>query len=216
MRECAHTGCQAQIHEEFIFCPAHNYIPFVDAEQIMASVQPPSFIQGSEEQLLEFMGGDREGTKATNPNPKDVIGSTKMPLHLCMGPARIYWCLGQVEGMLKYGKVNWRTVGVRVSIYLDAMERHMVKFAEGQWADPVTRVPHLGSVMACSGIIIDAHEAGNLVDDRPRPMPGFDDLLDRWGPEMIAHLKGLYASHDPHHHTIRDLHPDAPEGCCVT
>ena len=157
------------------------------------------------EQLRSEAGGCSPGSKPTN--PKDVIGSAKVPLHLCMGPARIYWALGQLEGALKYGKVNWRTAGVRASIYIDAMERHLQKLVEGEWCDPATRVPHLGSIMACAAILIDAHEAGKLIDDRPKSSEGFSRLLDEWGVEMVAHLKQLFADKDPHHHLIKETEP---------
>lgn len=41
-------------------------------------------------------------------NPKDIIGSDKLPLHLVPFSAIAYECLAYLEGALKYGRANWR------------------------------------------------------------------------------------------------------------
>lgn len=139
-------------------------------------------------------------TKASN--PKDIIGSKKLPLHLLSGIAKIQWCLAQLEGALKYGTWNWRIAGVRTSIYLDAMERHIEKYKNGEVRDPVTRVHHLGNVMACAAIIMDAEAVGKLIDDRP-PMAPAKDQIDE-AQEAVIHLQQLYEDEDPYHYTIED------------
>lgn len=58
-------------------------------------------------------------------NPKDLIGSGKLPLHLWPTTATAMGCIGLLEGMLKYGRSNWREAGVRASIYVDACKRHL-------------------------------------------------------------------------------------------
>lgn len=133
-------------------------------------------------------------------NPKDLIGTDKVPLDLVPGTAKAYQALGHLEGNLKYGLVNWREAGVRTSIYLAALERHLEKFKNGEWADPVTRVPHLGSMGACINIIIDAFECGKLIDDRPLPAP-VSECIDRLS-ENVKHLRELFADKNPIHYTI--------------
>jgi hypothetical protein len=135
-------------------------------------------------------------------NPKDIIGSDKLPLSLVPDTTIAYLTLGHLEGMLKYGLVNWRECGVRTSIYLDALARHVAKFKSGEWADPETRVPHLANALACLSIIVDAHECGKLIDDRPKPAP-VAPLIDRSG-GIVKHLKALFADRNPHHYTIGD------------
>lgn len=141
-----------------------------------------------------------DDTKDTN--PKDAIGSKKLPMHLIPGSAKAYLSLAFLEGASKYGKYNWRIAGVRASIYMDAIERHMEKFKNGEWCDPVTHVPHLASVMACSAIILDANILGKLTDDRP-PMGKESGLIDGLS-EQVLHLQALFADHDPHQCTIED------------
>lgn len=135
-------------------------------------------------------------------NPKDLIGSKKLPLHLCPGTAKVEWTLALLEGALKYGKYNYRVAGVRGSIYLDALERHLEKYKNGEGRDPKTRVHHLGSIMACASIILDTDACGKLIDDRPPrgPAAGLIDAAQ----DTVIHLQQLYKVPPPHHNTIED------------
>ena len=135
-------------------------------------------------------------------NPKDAIGVTKVPMHLVPGSAKAYLSMAFLEGALKYGKYNWRVAGVRTSIYLDAMERHLEKFKNGEDADELTKVPHLASIMACCAIILDAHLVGKLTDDRPPTAP-VSLLLDNLSGH-VGYLKNLYEGETPHQYTILD------------
>lgn len=139
--------------------------------------------------------------KATN--PKDAIGSDKLPLHLVPDSLVAYAALAFLEGALKYGQFNWRAAGVRASIYLSAMERHMRKFKSGEWADEKTGVPHLASIIACCGIILDAKLVDKLNDDRPPAMYAFSGLLDRMSIDVVE-MKQLFNGFTPHQYTIAD------------
>ena len=135
-------------------------------------------------------------------NPKDAIGSTKLPMGIVPASVIAYASLAWVEGKVKYGGVNWRDAGVKASIYLDALQRHYHKYNDGgQWADPETQVPHLASIIACAGIILDAHLAGKLTDDRPKSQPGLPALIDDLS-KVVAHLKELHKDKAPHHFVI--------------
>lgn len=139
-------------------------------------------------------------TKDTN--PKDAIGSTKLPMHLIPGTAKAVMAIAFLEGALKYGKYNWRVAGVRASIYADAMERHLEKWKNGEDCDPDTNVPHLGSIMACAAILIDAAICGKLTDDRPPEAP-VSQQIDMLA-EHVLYLQDLYADENPHQFTIED------------
>jgi hypothetical protein len=128
-------------------------------------------------------------------NPKDIIGCTKVPLGLVPGTTMAYLAIGHLEGDLKYGRVNWRETGVRMSIYLDACLRHIEKLKEGEWDDPVTKVPHLANALACLSIIIDAHHCGKLTDDRPKSAPA-GEVIDKMS-EVVTHLQGLFGDKKP-------------------
>ena len=135
-------------------------------------------------------------------NPMDRIGSTKLPLDLLSGVAKIEWCLAQLEGALKYGTWNWRDAGVRASIYIAAIERHLEKFKNGEDRDPVTRVHHLGNVMAGAAIMLDAMSVDLFIDDRPPMAPG-SSLIDA-AQEDVLHLQRLYGDVKPRNFTIED------------
>ena len=135
-------------------------------------------------------------------NPKDAIGSTKVSLHLIPSPALVAMSLAFAEGAMKYGKFNWRVSGVRASVYIDALGRHLAKWADGEDCDPVTRVPHLASAMACLAIVIDADVCGKLTDDRPPR--NHTALYVEACDSIFQHLKELYKDRTPHQHTITD------------
>jgi hypothetical protein len=142
-------------------------------------------------------------------NPKDIIGSGKLPMHLVSGAFKAYVALGLTEGMFKYGAHNYRIAGVRASIYLDALERHLESFKNGEWADPKTKVPHLASMGACINILVDAHEAGVITDDRPPSSPVgqlIRDFSDR-----IPALRDLFSEHAPKHYSIADKRKGNPK-----
>lgn len=140
--------------------------------------------------------------EAKDTNPKDIVGSGKLPLSLVPSTVSAYLSTAYLEGALKYGRMNWRVAGVRASIYRDAHDRHMDKWWNGEDEDPHTRVRHLASAMACLGIILDAELCGKLTDDRPpkAPVAGLIDGLQ----ENVAHLKELFKDHNPKHYTIAD------------
>lgn len=135
-------------------------------------------------------------------NPKDAIGSTKLPLHLVPDSLKVYAALAFCEGATKYGGFNWRIAGVRASIYKSALERHLAKWWNGEECDPATGVPHLASVIACAAIILDANLVGKLTDDRPPRAPMarlIDDAAD-----IVQHLQQMHKDKNPRHWTIAD------------
>lgn len=102
-------------------------------------------------------------------NPKDRLGVKKPPLSLVPMSALIYESLAFAEGARKYGEFNWRRKAVRRRVYLEAILRHTLAALAGEDIDPDSgdlRIPHEAKIRACCGIILDAKEAGNLIDDR--------------------------------------------------
>jgi hypothetical protein len=125
-------------------------------------------------------------------NPKDnAAGGSRVDLSLWPSTATVYGALALTEGDRKYGGYNWRIAEIRASVYIAAFERHMTKWANGEWTDKKTRVPHLASCLACIALMIDATEAGRLVDDRPPAIKDITELFD-WAEEVTKHLHALY------------------------
>lgn len=136
-------------------------------------------------------------------NPKDLIGSGKLPLHLWPTTATAMGSVALLEGALKYGRTNWRNAGVRASIYVDACKRHLDAWFEGEEVAPDSGVPHLANALACLAIIVDAQAAGKLNDDRAFNGAGYRGLIESLTPH-VARLKLLHADKDPKHFTIED------------
>jgi len=131
-------------------------------------------------------------------NPKDLLGAKKVPYHLWPETATIQGTLALLEGALKYGRSNWRGVGVRASIYYDALRRHANAWFEGQDNDPDSGLDHLGHALACLAIIIDARAKGLLTDDRMYP-GGYDATIKAATPH-VARLQEKYADRNPKHY----------------
>lgn len=112
-------------------------------------------------------------------NPKDILGIKKVSLSKFPPAATLYGALAMQDGARKYGPYNWRENKVIASIYIDACDRHLKSWFDGEECAADSGYPHLAHALACIAIIIDAHETGNLVDDRP-VKGAFSDLLARW------------------------------------
>lgn len=148
-------------------------------------------------------GKDEGLTKPSN--PKDIIGSRKIDLMLVPWTLPICAARALLEGALKYGRFNWRIAGVRASIYVSALKRHLAKWENGQDEDPLTKIHHLDSAIACLTIMRDAELYGMLTDDRP-PCPDPDKMAAMLDSQegIVAHLKETFKNENPYQYTIAD------------
>ena len=100
-------------------------------------------------------------------NPKAILGNAKTGYRFALIPSALAEMSKSLDGGAeKYGEMNWRTTGVRGSVYLDAMMRHLLAWKEGEDLDPETGANHLGHVMGNCAILMDAAYEGCLLDDR--------------------------------------------------
>jgi hypothetical protein len=102
-------------------------------------------------------------------NPKDLLGIKKVQLHLVPPSSIIYQAQAMEDGARKYGPYNWRDKKVKATVYVGAALRHLLAYLDGEENAQDSGKPHLGHALACLGIIVDAKETGNLIDDRPLP-----------------------------------------------
>jgi hypothetical protein len=100
-------------------------------------------------------------------NPKDAVGIKKAPFSTVPSQPVAEVGLAMLEGALKYGRHNYRAIGVRTSVYYDACLRHLTAFWEGQDIDPDSGLPHIIKAVACLMVLRDSQIMGNVVDDRP-------------------------------------------------
>lgn len=107
-------------------------------------------------------------------NPKDSVGIKRVPFSTVPSEVTAEVGLAMMEGALKYGRHNYRTVGVRGSVYYDAAFRHLTAFWEGQDIDPDSGLPHIVKCLASLYVLRDSQIMGNWVDDRPPRLPVSD------------------------------------------
>lgn len=133
-------------------------------------------------------------------NPKDAIGIRKPPMSTV--PMNVVAEIGvaMLEGACKYGRHNYRGVGVRASVYFDATMRHLVSWWEGEDIDPDSGASHITKALASLAVLRDAQMQGKCTDDRPpRSAPFF--------PRLVAESESIldrHAGKDPKHWTIED------------
>ena len=170
------------------------------------SIGIPAYVFSSRDRInsLPPIGSVPENLRPINPNPKDVIGSGKIPLELVSEFANAEEALAMCEGALKYGAFNYRAIPVKSSVYIAAARRHIADWFNGVDRDGVTDVHHLGSARACLGIILDAENMGTLIDNRPPANTKIQEFLDSFQ-VRVKKLRELFKSSNPKHYTIADL-----------
>ena len=100
-------------------------------------------------------------------NPKDSCGVKKVPFSTVSAPVVAEIGLAMLEGALKYGRHNYRVVGVRASVYYDALLRHITAWWEGEDIDPDSGLNHVTKAIATLAVLRDAMINEKLADDRP-------------------------------------------------
>jgi hypothetical protein len=114
-----------------------------------------------------------QATPEDTTNPKDRLGINKPNVNLIPPASIIYQALAMQYGAITkgYGPFNWRDKKVKGSIYVAAALRHIFQYLDGQDIDEESGYPALGHAIASLGILVDALENGNLIDDRPPKGP---------------------------------------------
>jgi len=121
-------------------------------------------------------------------NPKDAVGTAKVPYSCLSGPVLTEMGLAMMEGARKYGRHNWRQAGIRTSVYYDACLRHLIAWWEGEDIDPDSGVHHVTKAISGLHVLRDAQIRGAVTDDRPPVSLGFiktandqaKDIIDRY------------------------------------
>jgi hypothetical protein len=71
-------------------------------------------------------------------------------------------------GAHKYGVFNYRDTTIKASTYIDAINRHFLKWQDGVDTDPESGAHELAHIMACCALCLDAYYNDRLEDDRSK------------------------------------------------
>ena len=131
-------------------------------------------------------------------NPKDLVGVRKVPMSTVPATVMAEIGVAMLEGASKYGRHNYRVVGVRGSVYYDGVMRHLMAWWEGEDLDPDSGMSHVTKAITSLVVLRDAMMQGKFTDDRPpRALPFY--------PTLNAGAAGIidrYADRNPTHYTI--------------
>lgn len=136
-------------------------------------------------------------------NPKDIVGVKKTPMSTIPMPVIAEVGLAMLEGACKYGRHNYRAVGVRGSVYYDATMRHLIAWWEGEDIDPDSELSHITKAISSLVVLRDAMMQGKFEDDRPPKAAEFYKELNQKAGEIIDR----HADKQPKHYTETDSKP---------
>lgn len=103
-------------------------------------------------------------------NPKDSVGIKKVYYSVVPWGVIAELGLAMLEGARKYGRHNYRSIGVRGSVYYDAALRHLTDWWEGTDIDPDSGLSHITKAIASLTVLRDSMIRENWEDDRPPRM----------------------------------------------
>lgn len=148
-----------------------------------------------------FCLSKQHSTEIKQSNPKDIIGIRKAPLSTVSAPVLAELGVAMLEGALKYGRHNYRVVGVRSSVYYDATIRHLFSWWEGEDIDPDCGLSHITKAITSLVVLRDAMIQGKLEDDRAPRSPEFYRKLNEIAGQMMDKVAGKEV---PTHYKIGD------------
>lgn len=110
-------------------------------------------------------------------NPKDSVGIRKVPFSVVPQNVVAEIALGLSEGARKYGRHNYRAIGVRASVYFDATLRHLTRWWEGEDVDEESGLSHITKALSSLTVLRDAMMQDMWTDDRPpKSKPYMEDM----------------------------------------
>lgn len=134
-------------------------------------------------------------------NPKDLLGLGKPPMSTVSQLVLMEVGVAMLEGAEKYGRHNYRAVGVRSSVYYDAAQRHLNAWWEGQDTDPQSGMNHITKAITSLVVLRDAMIMGMVTDDRPPVLQGLEGFLKDLE-EKVKNIKATYGHLEPTHYTM--------------
>lgn len=144
---------------------------------------------------------EKSAEKTQKPtNPKDAVGIKKAPMSTVSAAVLAEVGVGMLEGALKYGRHNYRGVGVRASVYYDATIRHLFSWWEGEDIDPDSQLSHVTKAICSLVVLRDAMIQDKCEDDRPPRSVNFYSHMN----ELARQNVEIHGDKNLHHYTIKD------------
>lgn len=175
-------------------CACGKYEQQGDSTDTVVRVAAKQFAALREEERINGLGhvNGRTGTRREEDrtNPKAALGATKPMLGLNppvallhMAKAFEFGAHGRDANGVQvrpkgYGEFNWRNTDIAEMVYVHAALRHWADYLDGEDVASDSKVKHLGHIMACCAILLDAEECGTLVRNRP-PKGKAASLIER-------------------------------------
>jgi hypothetical protein len=136
--------------------------------------------------LPEFPPHQADGTI----NPKDAAALKRVPMHLLPPVGVAYGAMACLDGARKYGPYNWRERPISLTQYVGAMQRHLAALLDGEDCAQDSKLPHLAHIVATAAILLDAQNAGALLDDRPKRSGRAGSLIQELNLRIARELDG--------------------------
>lgn len=134
-------------------------------------------------------------------NPKEAMGSNKISFSVLPANVLGECALALTEGAMKYGRHNYRGVGVRASTYYDAALRHLMAWWEGEDIDPESGLSHVTKAISGLMVVRDCMMADRLNDDRP-PKSSENWMADL--NKQVPIIRELYKDKNPKHYYAKE------------
>ena len=100
-------------------------------------------------------------------NPKDAVAIAKPPTTTVPLNVMAEVGVAMLEGARKYGRHNYRVIGVTAGVYIDATKRHLDSWWEGEDVDPDSDLSHITKAISSLVVLRDAMLNDMVMDDRP-------------------------------------------------
>lgn len=151
-------------------------------DQRLALSLMPTVLRDEDEFARQF---DEKLASYPDGNPKTLMGAKKPDPSVIPPIAILHLATAMMNGAEKYGPFNWRDQPISVRPYVAAALRHLLAFLDGEDYSTDTLetghpVHHLGHVMACCAIVLDAMSVGTISDNRPAVKGVTGEAIERY------------------------------------
>ena len=135
---------------------------------VVQRVAPPFLKENMPKKINTFPAtkSDIQFGKLKETNPKDLVGTSKAPMSTVSAAVMAEIGVAMLEGACKYGRHNYRSTGVRASVYYDATMRHLMTWWEGEDIDPDSQMSHVTKAITSLVVLRDSMIQGMMTDDR--------------------------------------------------